>query len=383
MLAVCRPMRCASREKHLIEIAPPAANSCVLHVIETLGRGGAEQLLVTLLPELVRQGVRAEVAVLHGPFDLAPELEARGIPVHVLPVQRKWSLYATAIDLAELATARRADILHAHLYFSVAATALVRQLGLWRGGTAATFHNLAYSGANRHTWKLRMRRYLASKLVRRGIDLPIGVSQAVADHYRTAYDLERMDVVHNPVDSTGLADLVPGDDGTVALPGRLVHEKGHFDLIAALAQLSASPPLLCLGGGKLRDEIAMRAEEAGVLVEITGPLDHRALMQRLAAVRLVVIPSRFEGFGLTALEALALGKPVIASDAGGLPEVLGNAGRIVPRGDVTALAEALMEGLADAGWRAAQVESAKAQVLRFALPKIAARQIALYETIMP
>lgn len=363
--------------------AVAAAGSLVLHVIETLGRGGAERLLVMLLPELVRQGMRAEVAVLHGPLDLKPDLEAAGIVVHVLPTRGKWMLHRAAKDLTVLATARGADILHAHLYFPIMITALARRLGLWRGGTVASFHNLAYSGANQQTWKLKLRQHLAKVLIRQGIELPIGVSQAVADHYRVACGLGPIEVVYNPVDLARLLDITGGDDRSVVLPGRLVHEKGHLDLIAALAHLPDPPPLICLGEGPMRNLIAKAAKDAGIAVEITGSLDHRDLLERVAMARLVVVPSRFEGFGLTALEALALGKPVIASDAGGLPEVLGNAGCIIPHGNIDALAQAVKAALAGDDWRAAQATSARAQAQNFALPTIAARQIALYKTILP
>ena len=152
----------------------------VLHVIETLSRGGAERLLVVVLPELARQGMRAEVVVLRGPLDLQAELKAEGISVHVLPKRGKWALLGAARDLARLAKKRKADILHAHLYFPTLITALTKVLHLFNGVTHASFHNLAYGGANKRTWKLSLRQKIAKFLVLRGIDQPQGVSQASA-----------------------------------------------------------------------------------------------------------------------------------------------------------------------------------------------------------
>ena len=125
----------------------------VLHIIETLARGGAERLLVMLLPELARQGHEVAVAVRSAPYDLQPELEAAGVPVIRLPKRHRWNLIAGARDIARALP--EADILHAHLYFPAVNTALARLFDLTRARTFVTFHNLAYAGANRDGVTLR------------------------------------------------------------------------------------------------------------------------------------------------------------------------------------------------------------------------------------
>jgi glycosyltransferase involved in cell wall biosynthesis len=77
-------------------------------------------------------------------------------------------------------------------------------------------------------------------------------------------------------------------------------------------------------------------------VRFVGPLPRAALYERMAAAHTVVVPSRREGLGLVAVEALALGRPVIASEVGGLPEVVTpGTGMLVPAEDPVALAHAL------------------------------------------
>lgn len=134
----------------------------ILHVIDTLGRGGAERLLVILLPELVRRGHDVAVAVRGAPYDLQPELEVAGVPVIRLPKRHRWNLIAGARDIARAMPG--ADILHAHLYFPAVTTALARLLGLTRARTCVTLHNLAYAGANRDGVTLRFRKALARRL---------------------------------------------------------------------------------------------------------------------------------------------------------------------------------------------------------------------------
>ncbi|WP_240500238.1 glycosyltransferase [Halioglobus japonicus] len=83
----------------------------------------------------------------------------------------------------------------------------------------------------------------------------------------------------------------------------------------------------------------------GALVTVTGNLDHAALLESVHSANIVVVPSLSEGFGLTALEAMALSKPVVASDVGGLKEVIidGESGVLFPAGDSEELASILLE----------------------------------------
>lgn len=352
----------------------------VLHVIESLTTGGAERLLVTVLPELVRQGMRAEAVVLRAPFDLKADLEAQGILVHVLPKRGKWALLGSARDLARLARERDADILHAHLYFPTVITALARRLRLFSGVTHASFHNLAYSGANKRTWKLILRQKLAKFLVPRGIDQPQSVSRASASHFASSYGLRNIVVIHNAMEMRKLETIDVSSGDALVLPGRLVQEKGHLDLIAALALLQTPcPPVIFAGDGPLRADLEEKILATGLPITITGRLTYADMLNTVARARLVVIPSRQEGFGLTALEALALGRPVVATTSGGLPEVMGDLGYQVAPADPRSLAAALETVLADPIWMREQEAAGPGQAAQFAVPTIAARQIALYQ----
>ncbi len=362
----------------------------VLHVIETLGRGGAERLLVTVLPELARQGLDVAVAVRSAPYDLAPELEAAGVPVIRLPKRYKWNLIAGARDIARAMP--DVDILHAHLYFPAVTTALARLLGLSQAVTCVTFHNFAYAGANRDSLALRFRKFLSRMLYARGIVVKLAVSRAVADHYQAALSLDHVGVLHNPIDLTAIDAVTPTQhtaDGRlhIVLPGRLVPEKGHMDLIAALRDPRLADRSLTVtfsGHGKLQAYLDAASRDLRHPVTITGTLDHHAFLDTLATAEIVVAPSRYEGFGLTALEAMAMSKPVIASTAGGLPEVLGDTGRLVPVGDVDALATEIAALADDPDLRKAMGSAARARAeTAFNLPAIAAQLIRIYADLAP
>lgn len=318
----------------------------VLHLIETLGRGGAERLLVTMLPALDKQGVEPLVGVLKGPLDLKPELETKGIRVIQLPPAHKWNLAANVSALRKLCRDEQVELVHAHLYFPGIYAALLAA----RGGPSMveTFHNQAYAGANKSGLKLTAHRLVRSALLKSGGARFFGVSRAVADHYAQALGLGKVGVLPNAIDMDAIAAASSSARGDainrlrIVLPGRLVHEKGHGDLLAALRDADLPPyRLVFLGGGPLERDLHAAAMASGIDCTIESGLGHAEFLQELAQADIVVAPSRFEGFGIAAAEAMALGKPVVASDAGGLPGVIGDAGVLFPTGDVAALRRAL------------------------------------------
>jgi glycosyltransferase involved in cell wall biosynthesis len=125
----------------------------------------------------------------------------------------------------------------------------------------------------------------------------------------------------------------------VLFHGRLAPEKGVATLLEA-ARLNSRIPLALAGSGPL----ASAAEAAGGNVRYLGDLDEAGLRRALSQAALTVVPSEcYENLPLAALEALALGRPVVATRMGGLPEIVddGETGRLVPPGDSPALATAI------------------------------------------
>jgi glycosyltransferase involved in cell wall biosynthesis len=122
----------------------------------------------------------------------------------------------------------------------------------------------------------------------------------------------------------------------VAVIGRLAPEKGHRVLFEAARGIPAT--LLLAGDGPIRDPL--RAASRDLDAQFLGYREDARDV--FAAADVIALPSLTEGFPLTALEALALGRCVVASAVGELPELLGNgAGILVPAGDAGALSAAL------------------------------------------
>ncbi|MEE8580869.1 MAG: glycosyltransferase [Myxococcota bacterium] len=134
----------------------------------------------------------------------------------------------------------------------------------------------------------------------------------------------------------------------VGILARLVEQKAHRVLLRAMLQVRAALPaamLMVVGDGELAEALRANAREIGLeeACRFTGWVD--PVQPYYASCDIIAIPSRFEGFCFAAVEAQAMGKPVVASRASSLPEVLadGESAFLVPVGDSTALADRIIQ----------------------------------------
>ena len=375
----------------------------ILHVIESLGRGGAEQLLVNLLPALQRDGHRCEVAVLWEPYTLAPALEGQAIRVHRLGLGHRWNLWQTRRRLAAVVRGGGFDVVHAHLYFAaVAAGLLGRAAGPAR--RVVSLHSVDYDVYPTATPWLRLRKWLHGHVLRGAIDGHAAVSSAVAEHYRQRLGLRDVVVIPNALPLERLrrdpaldrravrrAHGVPEDAFLLAAPGRFVKEKGHPFLLQALRLLrerQITPHAMLVGDGPLRERVAaeVTALRLGDQVTFLAALPHEELMRLLQAADLFVMASTHEGFPLAPAEAMALEVPVLSTSVSGVRDLAehGLSGWLVPPSDAPALADAIAGLMADGALRARLASGGLARVrAQLAADRVAGRWVAYYESLAP
>ncbi len=182
----------------------------------------------------------------------------------------------------------------------------------------------------------------------------VAVSRALADELAAlGVPRERIAVVENGVDPSlfqprdrkeARAALGLPAAGRVAVyVGRLVREKGLFELVEAMASLPPELTLVLVGDGVARGELELRARPLGERVRFAGPRPLDEVPRWLAAADLFVLPSWNEGTPNVILEALACGRRVVATTVGGIPDVIGAPalGELVPPRDAAALAAAI------------------------------------------
>lgn len=182
--------------------------------------------------------------------------------------------------------------------------------------------------------------------------------------------------------------LAPGDF-VVGFVGRLVPEKGPDLLVEALARLP-SARLVLVGGGPEARPLSDLARRSGVddRVVVTGPVESLRVPRLMTAFDALVLPSRTtpgwsEQFGRVLVEAMACGVAVVGSDSGAIPEVVGEAGRIVPEDDTEALVDTLAELRERSGLRDELAERGRARVLRrFTQDRVADETVGFYERLL-
>jgi glycosyltransferase involved in cell wall biosynthesis len=227
--------------------------------------------------------------------------------------------------------------------------------------------------------------------VARRMDRIVTVSQAsaeaIAGHFRVPR--ERIRVIPNGLDGA----LFRPPDRPGKAPGRVIYvgnlndrNKGVSYLLRAMARVVRPWHLAVVGAGaEVPPWVRALAAELGIghRISFEAQLTPQELVSRYGAAEVAACPSLFEGFGFPAAEAMACGLPVVAARGGALPEVVGDAGLLVPTRDPEALARAIDTLLGDPALRERLGRAARARVLeRFRWSRAASALVEVYQEVI-
>jgi glycosyltransferase involved in cell wall biosynthesis len=317
---------------------------------------------------------------------LAPEgplqraMTALGTPTFALRVARRRQYGRAIARLARLLRRQRVSVLHAHCFDPT----LVGLLAARIAGTSFVFtrhhsdHNLRLG----KRWHTRIDAWCG-----RHADRAIAVSEAT----RSIMTAVEHVPAHQVVTVLNGADPLPAppsdsvealrhelgleDEAVCLMMARLHEEKGHRVLFDALpGVLPHVGPLLVLlaGDGPEREPLQLETRRRGLdsVVRFVG--QRHDIPELISLSSVVVLPSLAESFGFAALEAMSLGKPVVAARTGGIPEVVvdGQTGLLVPPGDADALAVALSRILKDHEWALALGEEGRRRATSFSVERM-------------
>lgn len=360
-----------------------------IHVNTERGWRGGEHQMMYLARGLHARGHAAHV-VCRPNSPCAEKAAAAGLPVHPLTVHGDLDFLAGR-RLGRLARELGADIVHAH----TSRAHLPAVFGKWFAGgpTRCVVHRRVDFSIH----KLPLR--LAGWKYRWGVDRYIAITEAVKGiMLADGIPAERISVVHSCTDLSRFEGIVrkPGLRAELGVPeqapligtlGALVGHKGHCTLLEAAARVLAAAPetfFVIVGEGPLRADLEAQAKALGISGRVRMPGQRSDVAQCLAELDLFCMSSRGEGLGTAVLEAMAMRRPVVVTDAGGLPEVVrdGVNGRVVPARDGAALAGALLDVLRDPATARRLAEAGRRTVEEeFTAERMVERTLAVYESL--
>jgi len=363
--------------------------------------GGSGAVATELGLELARRGHDIHFISYASPFRLrgfAERVSFHEVTQLEYPLFEQSSPYALALAVKQHEVAKREqlDIMHAHYAIPHAATAWLAKQMLAHEGlqlkVVTTLHGTDITLVGQDPSY-----YTLTKFSIEQSDAVTAVSEYLRDETYRAFGCGQCDLRVIP-NFISIADYHPRtDDGLrrrLAPTGHrvLVHVsnfrpvKRVGDVVKIFATVRAQLPatLLLVGDGPDRDAAEQQVDSLGLRkdVRFLGKVEN--VGDVLRGSDLFVLPSATESFGLAALEAMACGVPVVASAAGGIPEVVedGKTGCLAPPGDVATMAARALQILTDTGTQQRMAQAAAARALEFSADHVVPRYEQLYEEVL-
>ncbi len=365
-----------------------------LHCRSSAGRYGPERLLMEMVPALMDQGVETRLLALYRRPSNGPEAhpwieEAHATGMVADQISDPGALSVAVVrHLAQRVQGSGADILHTHDYRTNVLGGLVARRADHAMPWVATVHLHTTT-----TRRLRLYRALDLLLLRLA-DRVITVSRDQRRLLlRRGVDRHRLVLIPTVIDAAAFAeeaedrhiaraqlDLQP-DVPLVTFLGRLSAQKGVDDFLTAartVRRAQSSAHFLVVGSGPQRAALEAQAASLG----LTGAVCFLGYRQNaatiLAASDVVVLPSRAEGLPVVLLEALAVGRPVVASRVGGIPDLVrhGKTGLLVAPNAPDQVADSVVRLLGRPDLAQLLGKSGREHVTRYCAPERAARRMA-------
>jgi glycosyltransferase involved in cell wall biosynthesis len=362
----------------------------ILLFIKSLGRGGAENILVNTVRYGDGSRFDYEVAYVLPWLDhLVPELKALGVQVHCLDgsLGARWIM-----RLRTLVRERRIDLVHVHSAYP----AVGARLGLERRcpivytehNVWGNYHRATYWG-NLLTYRRNDHVFAVSEQVRRSARYPGPFRLLPMPTVETLYHGPDPEALARRASPDGVREElgIPADAPIVGTVANFKPHKGHEYLLQAAVRVRQSVPdvrFVLVGLGPLERQLRQRARALRLDETVVFAGAREDAIRVAAAFDLVALSSLREGLPIALIEAMALGKPVAVANFAGLTEVVehGRQGLVVPTADPGALAEAILRLLENASLRRQFGAAARQRAGFFDIRKAVRRIEEVYEELL-
>ncbi|MGL4867683.1 MAG: glycosyltransferase [Cetobacterium sp.] len=310
----------------------------ILHIVTSLELGGTEKLLLELIPSQKKQGVEVELLVLDTKGEkFLEDYKKRGIKVHTTSINNKLSL-KNIFEISKIIKNEKIEVVHAHLIHSQIWTSLARYLN-----KKLIYITTEHSTHNRRREKEIYK--ILDKFIYHSFDKVIAISEATARELIkwTGVSFKKIEVVSNGVSLRAFMGKTRERKGnSLIMVSRFHKSKDHLTVVRALKNLPKEYTLTFVGDGETqelvkREVLMLKLEDRVNFLGYSSSIP--SLLKR---ADVAIQSSNFEGFGLSALEAMASGLPTIGSNVEGLSDVIGNGGLLFELGNTNDLVQKII-----------------------------------------
>ena len=358
----------------------------ILHVITTLDTGGAERLMVDLLPLLNAKGDQAELLLFNGfRTPLRTELEQRGVLVHELfneEFNYKGSGVYNPMNIKRLSSYfNDYDIIHTHNTACQFYVPLARALL----GKKVILVTTEHSSNNRRRdmrWFKPIDRWMYNQY-----EAVVCISEKAQTSLENYIGKrEKVLTINNGVDVKRflhpIKNVLAQEDFIITMVAGLRAEKDHETVFRALTHMPTNYRLKLVGIGVREAELKALTQEMGIQDRVVFMGLRSDVPDILEQSDVVVLSSHWEGLSLSSVEGMASGRPFIASDVDGLREVVGGAGVLFPHGDDKSLAESIQRLCENPAYYREVAEACQKRAQQYDISLMADSYHKLYQTLL-
>lgn len=358
----------------------------ILHVITTLDGGGAERLLVDLLPSLQRKGYEVNLLLFNGvetPFK--KELIKDNIQIHDLSKGRsvydKNAIYSPLNVFKLIKYLKHFDVIHTHNSICQLYVPIAKLLCNTKAKLVTTEHSATNRRRSIKAFK-PLDRWMYDRY-----DAIICIAEQTRENLETYIGVKpTIHTIYNGVDVSSFLNPIKDIDShervMITMVAAFRKEKDHETTLRAMMHLPENYFLQFVGRGELEPQVQERCKELGLDNRVTFMGLRTDIPAILEESDIVLLSSHWEGLSLSSIEGMASGRPFIASDVDGLHEMVSGAGVLFPHGDDKALAKAIQELCENPGYYRKVAQACQERAKKYDISVMAEGYLKLYESLM-
>ena len=352
----------------------------ILHVITSLQTGGAEKLMVDLLPRFKANGVQADLLLFDG-TDTPFKQQLQDAGVQIYEFGRGGSVYNPLHILRLIPYLRRYDIVHTH---NTAPQLFAAISGLFASCKLVTTEHNTTNRRRNWRWYKRIDRWMYSRYHK-----VVCISDKAEENLRSYLEKFNSEIltIYNGVDveryyhaKPSAINIVGEGRRSIVMVAGFRYQKDQDTLIRAVNLLPKHYHLVFVGDGERREECEQLCRDLGVVERCHFLGVRMDVTQILKLADFVVMSSHYEGLSLSSIEGMSVGKPFLASDVDGLQEVVSGAGVLFPHQDYKTLSDEILRLDSDSEYYRSVAEACYERAKQFDISVMADNYLLLYKT---